>query len=81
MNREFDVIVFGATGFTGQLACEYLENTLQRAKENERIKKDRRTYQNEREFYQYVFIQCNLLQCAYITNIQRKALVLDIPKK
>ncbi len=50
--REFDVIVFGATGFTGGLACEYLENTLKLAVENERVKKDRRVYQNDREFLQ-----------------------------
>jgi short subunit dehydrogenase-like uncharacterized protein len=24
MNREYDVVVFGATGFTGQLVAEYL---------------------------------------------------------
>lgn len=27
MDREFDVIVFGATGFTGRLVAEYLQNT------------------------------------------------------
>ena len=26
MSREFDVIVFGATGFTGRLVAEYLNN-------------------------------------------------------
>ena len=27
MDREFDVIVYGATGFTGRLVAEYLQNT------------------------------------------------------
>ena len=26
MSREFDVVVFGATGFTGRLVAEYLQN-------------------------------------------------------
>ena len=26
VNKEFDIIVYGATGFTGQLICEYLNN-------------------------------------------------------
>ena len=52
MEREFDIIVFGATGFTGTLACEYLENTVLLARQNERVKSDRRVYQNDREFLQ-----------------------------
>ena len=26
MNKKYDLIVFGATGFTGSLICEYLSN-------------------------------------------------------
>ncbi len=26
-NKEFDIVVYGATGFTGRLVCEYLNNT------------------------------------------------------
>ena len=26
MNREFDLIIYGATGFTGKLAVEYIDN-------------------------------------------------------
>ncbi len=26
MSREFDVVVFGATGFTGRLVAEYLQS-------------------------------------------------------
>jgi len=26
MSRKFDVIIYGATGFTGRLVAEYLEN-------------------------------------------------------
>ena len=53
-SREYDIVIFGATGFTGTLACEYMEHTLQLAKENERVKKEKRVYQNQREFHQYV---------------------------
>ena len=50
--REFDIVIFGATGFTGTLACEYMEATLTLAKENERVKKDHRVYQTARDFHQ-----------------------------
>ena len=26
VNKEYDIVVYGATGFTGQLICEYLNN-------------------------------------------------------
>ena len=50
--RDYDIIIFGATGFTGTLACEYMEATLLLAKENERVKTDKRVYQSAREFHQ-----------------------------
>jgi hypothetical protein len=50
--RKFDIIIFGSTGFTGQLACEYLEQTLQNAIKYEQVKADKRVYQNDREFHQ-----------------------------
>ena len=28
-NRDFDLIIWGATGFTGDLVCEYINNNYQ----------------------------------------------------
>jgi len=52
--REFDVVIFGATGFTGTLACEYLDATVRMARENEKVKAEHRAYSVAREFHQYV---------------------------
>jgi len=50
MSREYDIIIFGATGFTGTLACEYMEANLLLAKQNEQPKRDKRVYQLNKEF-------------------------------
>jgi short subunit dehydrogenase-like uncharacterized protein len=42
-NREFDVIVWGATGFTGQLAAEYLATSYRRSTESCAVPMDGKT--------------------------------------
>lgn len=50
MSRISDVTIYGATGFTGALACAYLDRVILLAREQEAVKPHELQFQNQREF-------------------------------
>ena len=60
MNREFDLIIFGASGFTGQIAVKYLDENYPTLKwvpsrNLEKLKKiSENTIRNQKYLFQIV---------------------------
>ena len=42
-NRDFDLIIWGATGFTGDLVCEYINNNYEYNELNGQLEEETKT--------------------------------------